>query len=226
VAAKEGLVEAEIYEPILGYGESSTPLHEERLDAVASLLLGSGANTVLDLGCGAGALLQRLVAEEQFTRIVGVDSSAEALLMAERYLYTESDVADGRVALIHGSYTDPDARLEGFDAAALIETIEHIEPTQLSQVERAVFGSVRPDLVVVTTPNREYNVLYRIPEGEYRHADHCFEWDRPKFESWARGVSKRRGYDVTFAEIGPSDAWLGSPTQMGVFRLKEAGCRL
>jgi small RNA 2'-O-methyltransferase len=222
VAAKTGLLEAAIYEPILGHGESSTPLHEERLDAVASLLLDSGADTVLDLGCGAGALLQRLVAEEQFTRIVGVDTSAEALLMAERSIATGSDVVDKRVALIHGSYTDADERLEGFDAAALIETIEHIEPTQLSQVEQAVFGSVRPGLVVVTTPNREYNVLYGIPNGEYRHEDHRFEWDRPQFESWARGVSERHGYDVTFAGIGPNDAWLGSPTQMGVFRLKQS----
>jgi small RNA 2'-O-methyltransferase len=216
-----GLLETRIEEPVLGHGRSSTPLHEERLAAVASLLLASGANSVLDLGCGAGALLQRLVAEEQFTRIVGVDTSAQALLVAERSVATESAVADDRVTLIHGSCTDADERLEGFDAAALIETIEHIEPTQLSRVEQAVFGSIRPHLVVVTTPNREYNVLYGIPDGEFRHADHCFEWDRPQFESWARGVSERHGYHVIFADIGPGDAWLGSPTQMGVFRLKE-----
>jgi 3' terminal RNA ribose 2'-O-methyltransferase Hen1 len=207
---------------VLGQEHTSTPLHEERLDAVVKHLLDSGATTVLDLGCGSGALLRRLIAEEQFTRIIGVDTSAKALLQAERLLARVCDMDGGRLSLQHRSFTAADARLEGFDAAAMVETIEHVAPAHLSRVERAVFAKLRPAVVVMTTPNREYNVLYGMAEGDFRHPDHQFEWDRPRFQSWATGVGERNGYRVAFEDVGPAHAWLGSPTQMGVFRLNGA----
>ena len=39
-------------------------------------LRAAGARRVLDLGCGGGALLRDLLADPQFTEIVGVDVSA------------------------------------------------------------------------------------------------------------------------------------------------------
>lgn len=203
----------------LGQEETSTALHEERLDAVARVLLRSGARTVLDLGCGSGALLQRLVAEEQFAKLVGLDTSPRALLLAERLLATGGGAGGERLSLRCASFAEADPALAGFDAAALVETIEHVAPAHLSRVERAVFTELRPTTVVVTTPNHEYNVVYGLAEGEYRHPDHRFEWDRSRFRSWARGVAGRNGYRVAFEDVGPAHPWLGSPTQMGVFRL-------
>lgn len=197
-----------------------TGLHEERLDTVTEVLLQSGARSVLDLGCGSGRLLRRLAAEEQFTRIVGLDTSVEALRMAEDSLKKAQSSA-GRISLIHGSITAPDVRLPEFDAAVMVEIIEHVPPELLSLVERTVFADWRPALVVVTTPNREYNVLYGLQEGEYRHPDHHFEWCRAKFRRWASGIAARNGYDVQCGAIGPSDALLGSPTQIGLLRRKS-----
>jgi small RNA 2'-O-methyltransferase len=107
--------------------------------------------------------------------------------------------------------------LASFDAAVLVETIEHIDPQRLTAVERAVFGGYCPGLVLITTPNREYNVLHGLPEGALRHRDHRFEWTRAKFRSWSEGVAKRHGYRVVFDDIGPVDAELGSSTQMATF---------
>jgi 3' terminal RNA ribose 2'-O-methyltransferase Hen1 len=197
--------------------DASTFLHEERLDAVERLLRDSGARTVLDLGCGSGALLRRLLEGGQFTRIVGLDTSLESLALAERLRNAGAE----RLALRHGSFTSADAGLTGFDAAAMVETIEHVEPAHLSRVEQAVFGRMRPGLVVMTTPNREYNELYGMADGELRHADHRFEWDRSRFETWAAGVGKRNGYRVEFEAVGRANAWVGGPTQMAIFRLDE-----
>lgn len=205
----------------LGQEETSTALHEERLAVVTSVLLESGARTVLDLGCGSGALLQRLAAEEQFTEILGVDTSPRALLLAERLLASELCAEGSRLSLQCASFTDPDPEWAGFGAAALVETIEHVEPAHLSRLERAVFAELRPSTVVITTPNREYNVLYGLTESEYRHPDHRFEWNRSRFQSWAGGVAERNGYDAAFGAIGPIHPWLGSPSQMGVFRLAD-----
>jgi len=206
-------------DPPRGHEETSSPLHEERLDAVVARLLEGDPATVLDLGCGSGSLLRRLIAEEGLERIVGVDTSLEALRRAERQLAQEGKRADRRISLIHASLEEVDERLAGFDAAALVETIEHIDPARLSVVERAVFSGMRPGTLVLTTPNREYNARYGMAEGELRHADHHFEWTREKFCSWATGVAGRNGYAVMFEDVGPLDPVLGSPTQMAVFRL-------
>lgn len=182
------------------------------------VLLEDGVRTVLDLGCGSGALVRRLAVEDQFTAIIGMDTSGEALLRAAESVAASMHGDPPRISLLHESYTDAPDGLDGFDAATLIETIEHIEPAELSKMEHSVFMRMRPGMVVISTPNRDYNVLYGIGAEDTRHPDHRFEWDRSRFGSWARGVANRTGYRVTIGGIGPRDPLLGSPTQMAVFR--------
>lgn len=200
-----------------GQEETSSPLHEERLDAVVRRLVELEAWTVLDLGCGSGSLLRRLAGDQRFTRLVGVDRSATALLVAERTLAPIHPVDGERLVLEHGSFLEMAERLGGLDAAVLVETIEHVPPAGLSRVERSVFEQIRPRVVAVTTPNREYNVVYGIPEGGLRHEDHAFEWDRSRFRRWAAGVGERCGYRVDLELVGPLDAAHGTPTQMATF---------
>jgi len=192
-------------------------LHEQRLDTVLRELRRCGARSVLDLGCGGGELLLRLAREAQFDRIVGMDTSPDALRDAGILLQAEPGVLAGRVELVEASFAVPDARFAGFDAAALVETIEHIDAHRLSSVERAVFGSYRPATVVITTPNSEYNAIHGTPAGSFRHPDHRFEWPRAKFRAWARGVAGRNGYRAAFGDIGEPDPDLGGSTQMAVF---------
>jgi small RNA 2'-O-methyltransferase len=190
-----------------------TALHEERLDAVLQTLLSADVRTVLDLGCGFGELLERLLGAPQFVRIVGIDTSADALAQARRRLPRVD-----RLSLRHASYAEYDPELAGFDAATLVETIEHIDPDRLSAVESAVFRGYRPRLVVITTPNRDYNPLLGLPEGRLRHRGHRFEWARAKFQTWAKGIARRNGYQPSFHDIGGSiHPILGGPTQMARF---------
>jgi len=190
--------------------------HGLRLDSVLQELLRCGARSVLDLGCGGGELLLRLAREAQFCRIVGMDLSAGVLRAARELQQAEPGALAQRVELVEASFAVPDARFAGFDAAALVETIEHIDAHRLSSVERAVFGSFRPATVVITTPNSEYNPIHGAPAGSFRHPDHRFEWPRAKFRDWARGVAGRNGYRAAFGDIGEPDPDLGSPTQMAV----------
>ncbi|MEX2465516.1 MAG: methyltransferase domain-containing protein [Gemmatimonadota bacterium] len=205
-----------------GWDDTSTALHEERLDGVMSHLSTPEVETVLDLGCGSGALLERLAAEPRLRRIVGIDRSLQALQAARERLTHDGGSLDARLALRQGSVTDADADLVGFDAAVLVETIEHLEPTHLSLLERSILTRLRPARVVITTPNREYNVLYGLGSDEYRHPHHRFEWDRAKFEGWVSGASGRNGYRASFEGIGPRDHRFGSPTQMAILRRDPA----
>lgn len=203
------------------FSRSTTDLHEERLDVVTQRILSLGARSVLDLGCGEGTLLVRLANQPQFTRIVGIDICLESLAVARSSLSLTMDTTDSRIALIPGSFTETDQSLCGFDAAVLLETIEHIDPNRLSLVENAVFRCYRPRSVCVTTPNQEYNVLHGMSPGAFRHPDHRFEWDRPRFQRWALGIASRNGYAVQFDDIGPLDPILGASTQMAVFHLAK-----
>jgi 3' terminal RNA ribose 2'-O-methyltransferase Hen1 len=201
--------------------EQVTELHDQRFDLVVQTLLASRAASVLDLGCGTGELLMRLMGESQFNKIVGIDSSEEALAGA-RYLFSQHDklADDERLSIFHASYISFTEDMAGFDAAVLVETIEHVDPHRLSAVEKVVFACCRPKTVVITTPNQEYNVLHGIPEGELRHPGHRFEWSRVKFRNWAGGVADRNGYRTSFDDIGPFDPDYGSSTQMATFTRK------
>ncbi|MDI9244290.1 methyltransferase [Marinobacter sp. CHS3-4] len=199
-----------------------TSLHEERLDRAASMLKSTGATRVLDLGCGSGSLIHRLLADPHFTHIVGLEQSGQSLQQARQILGNHLRNAPHRLQLIRGSYTQANPALSGFEAAAMIETIEHVNPEQLSQVERTVFGEYRPGFLLMTTPNKEYNPLYDLAPGEFREPDHKFEWDRQRFQKWARGVAQRNGYTVTFGGIGEYAAGLGQPTQTALFSLADA----
>ena len=194
-------------------------LREQRLAAVASAIRESGARRVLDLGCGSGALLQRLLSED-YELVVGVDVSVRALEQATRRLKLDDlhDAQRNRITLLQSPLTYRDKRLAGFDAAALVEVIEHLDPPRLDTLEQNVFGSARPGTVVVTTPNAEYNVRWEsLPSGELRHLDHRFEWTRAEFAAWGQKVADGYGYSIRFEPVGPEDAAVGPATQMAVF---------
>ncbi|HEX8240294.1 MAG TPA: 3' terminal RNA ribose 2'-O-methyltransferase Hen1 [Allosphingosinicella sp.] len=200
--------------------EKPIRLNDQRMERVVETLKGLGASSVLDLGCGEGRLLRCLLKERAFTRIVGVEVAPRLLAAAGDRLRLERmpDLQRKRIELLQGSLVYRDERLKGFDAAALVEVIEHIEAERLPALEQALFGHARPGAILITTPNREYNALFEgLAEDSLRHGDHRFEWTRDEFEHWARSVADAHGYEVRFEGIGLADPTHGPPTQMGVF---------
>ena len=206
--------------------EREQSLHEQRLGAVMAALRASGAKRVVDLGCGEGKLLRELLADKQFTEILGLDVSVRALEIAHRRLKLDRlpERQRERIRLLHGALTYRDERLANFDAAAIVEVIEHLDPARLASFERVVFEHARPPTVVLTTPNREYNVVWdSLPAGTMRHSDHRFEWSREEFQAWGDGVAQRFGYAVRYLAVGPEEADVGAPSQMAVFGAVQNG---
>ena len=209
----------------VGINGSVPRLHDQRLSWVRDRLKASGARRVLDLGCGEGKLLKLLVQEPQFTHLAGTDVSMRALARAARWL--ETSAAKERVDLFQSSLLYRDSRLTGFDAAAIVEVVEHLEPFQLEAFSDNVFSYARPETVILTTPNRDYNARFGMEAGALRHPDHRFEWTRAEFGTWARGVAERYGYGLELTSISTDflgeDDEVGAPTQVAVFTSEESG---
>ena len=194
-------------------------LHDIRLKLVAEKLKQSGAASVIDLGCGDGKLLRLLLKEKQFTRIAGTDVSYSELEKSQDKLHWNEmpEKQRERLSLFQSSLTYRDKRFSGFDAAAVVEVIEHLDPNRLPALEKSLFTYAKPQTTVLTSPNREYNVRYEnLSAGKVRHSDHRFEWTRSEFEAWAERVARENNYTVAFFPVGEEEN-IGAPSQMAVF---------
>lgn len=213
-------VKAETSEEVL---EKPLSLNEQRYRQVISVLQAVQAKRIVDVGCGEGKLLRHLLETNSFEEIVGLDVSYRVLEIASDRLKMERlpDRQREKIKLLHGSLTYRDKRLEGFDAATVVEVIEHLDTARLVAFERVLFEFARPGVVVLTTPNAEYNVKFEtLPAGKFRHFDHRFEWTRAQFQEWADTIAAKFGYSVSFKPVGEEDSALGAPTQMAVFTTK------
>jgi len=216
----EGFSGSDSQEVSQAIGHRGSGLSRQRREAVKDVLRVHGARKVIDLGCGEGRLIRELLSEQEIEYVVGMDVAHKALKRASAHLHLETMTPRerDRVELLHGSVTYRDGRLLGFDAAVVVEVIEHLDPTRLGAFESSIFGYARPKVVIVTTPNSDYNQVFSsLAEGELRNPDHRFEWSREEFGNWCRTVASGHGYSVITSGVGDKDPQFGTPTQMAVF---------
>ena len=190
-------------------------LWERRYDCVLDVLRDNDCAAVADIGCAEGKLTVRLAREKSIRSVLALDPSSQVLGYATMRADRLPDALRSKVTFAHGALGYRDRRLDGIDAALLIEVIEHLDPERIPLAMRALFAS-RPRIVVFTTPNREHNALYGLDDGKMRHPDHRFEWTRAEFEDWGSRLASEHGYSAGFRSVGDVDAQHGSPTQMAV----------
>ncbi|XP_041023721.1 small RNA 2'-O-methyltransferase-like isoform X2 [Juglans microcarpa x Juglans regia] len=137
--------------------------------------------------------------------------------------------------LYDGSVTDFDSRSCGFDIGTCLEVIEHMEEDQAFLFGDVVLSSFCPKILIVSTPNYEYNVILQkanlssqeedpdekthLQSCKFRNHDHKFEWTREQFNRWATDLAAKYNYSVEFSGVGGSaDMEPGFASQIAVFR--------
>ena len=202
--------------------EQPLSLNQQRLNTVVNTLKKLQAKRVIDLGCGEGKLIKKLLQDSSFSKIVGLDASYRSLEIAQERLHLDRLPLrqKQRIKLFQGSLTYRDKRIFGYDAATVIEVIEHLDLPRIKVFERVLFEFAHPPTIIITTPNIEYNVRFEtLAKGSLRHKDHRFEWTRKQFQNWSLEVAEKFAYSVEFYPIGDQDSQVGSPTQMAVFQV-------
>lgn len=200
--------------------EDSIGLQEARHKALFEAIKRSGARKVLDLNANSGPFLEKLIRDGQFTTL-GASNIAFAELQSAAKHLSEAGLSPEEVAkvqLFPGSPLYRDERTLGYDAVVLAEWIEHLDLSRLPGLEMSIFRYMKPQLVLVTTPNAEYNpLLEQLPLGQKRNAMHRFEWNRSEFNIWAHKVAEQYGYRLRMVHIGKKNPQLGPPCQMAHF---------
>ncbi|CAH3024563.1 unnamed protein product [Porites evermanni] len=207
----------------------SPPVYRRRYAAVCELAKEHQARKVLDFGCAEAKLVKALINQESLTHleeVVGIDINRDLLeenkFRIKPFLgdYLRPRTHPFKVSLYQGSIGEVDGRFVDFDLIACVELIEHLEPDILSSMPEVVFGHLSPKVVIVTTPNVEFNVLFPGLKG-FRHYDHKFEWTRAEFEEWCSSQASQYNYTVSFDGIAPGPQGtehLGCCSQVAVFK--------
>ncbi|KAJ3191065.1 proteasome core particle subunit beta 2 [Irineochytrium annulatum] len=196
----------------LGRFESSNSFTVRRT-AVLSILKRHKVVSMIELGCGEGNVISIALNDTNVNAVVGVDILEERLLLAANNCapndYDRNNLREQPITLYlyHGSLTTADDRLLGYDGIICTEVIEHLDPPVLAEFPRITLGIYRPRVLVVTTPNAEFNVSfpdlkYGTPEAVFRDDDHRFEWTRREFQEWASEIAESFGYGVSFSGVG------------------------
>ncbi|KAJ8758609.1 hypothetical protein K2173_000330 [Erythroxylum novogranatense] len=220
----------------------SPPLSRQRVEYALEHISNSFATTLIDFGCGSGSLLDSLLDyPTSLEKVVGVDISQKSLSRAAKILHTKlstkSIMGVKFAALYDGSITDMDSRLCGFNVGTCLEVIEHMEEHQASLFGDVALSYFRPKVLIISTPNYEYNVILQKsaqssqedPDDKsqsqsckFRNHDHKFEWTREEFNNWASELARRHNYSVEFSGVGGSaDVEPGFASQIAVFKREQ-----
>ncbi|XP_005423755.1 small RNA 2'-O-methyltransferase [Geospiza fortis] len=201
------------------------PLYKQRYQFVKDLVEKYKPKKVADLGCADCSLLWMLKFCSCIEVLAGLDICANVMKERMHTLsplpvdYLQPSERSLTVTLHHGSVAHKDPCMLGFDLVTCIELIEHLEESELKKFPEVVFGFMAPSIVVISTPNSEFNCL--LPQVMlYRHPDHKFEWSQAEFQSWALETARCYDYSVEFTGVGHPPTGMekvGFCTQIGVF---------
>ena len=167
---------------LLNFGNTQV----QRLDAIRKALSAPGKKDVLlDIGCGELHHAVKLV--NLYDQIVAYDSDPEVAEIATGKIKARR-LEDNITFLNHRVCGDDVPQLDdayggqGYDVL-LTEVVEHMEKSEAAYLVRYLAMS-DAGRIVITVPNRDFNINYGLKEGEIRHLDHKWEPNQEEFRAF------------------------------------------
>jgi SAM-dependent methyltransferase/predicted nucleotidyltransferase len=194
-------------------------LHAQRHATALDALKRQDASDVIDAGCGNGELLAQIILAQgdRDIRVTGVDHDPAAIAAASDHLRRTLTRAQRERTELHLlDLAELPSVWHGQDALVAVEVLEHLSEPALRTFGGVVFEQLRPRVVVLTTPNADFNAI--LPGRGLRDRDHRFEWGRDQFVGWSSDVARRGGYYFSIGGVGDPHPDFGPPTQFAEFR--------
>ncbi|HEX7114295.1 MAG TPA: class I SAM-dependent methyltransferase [Steroidobacter sp.] len=176
----------------------SDPDERARFDLVTGLLP-QGLQSILDVGCGNGAFVNRLAGK--YARVCGVDRSEAAL----RFVRVEKQRASAdRLPFSEGE----------FDLVSCMEVLEHL-PCDIYDQARRELARVASKWILISVPYRENRRLglVRCPKClcEFNRSYHLREFDESTLKVLFDEIDPKLEL-VTFRTVGRNPRYLGLRT--------------
>ncbi len=178
--------------------ESLEDAQEAKLKRIADLLDLSGEEKVLEIGCGWGALLERL-ARQHGCSVTGITLSEEQLVFAQARL--AKDVGNGAAEVRLQDYRDVSER---YDRIASIEMIEAVGERYWTTYFNKIRGSLKQGgtvvLQAITIDEKRYETYRAQPDFIQRH---IFPGGMLPTVAIMESIAKRAGLSLVHQETFP-----------------------
>jgi 2-polyprenyl-3-methyl-5-hydroxy-6-metoxy-1,4-benzoquinol methylase len=203
-----------------GETQSIGPVHRHLQRLLSQTIAGLGANSVLDVGCGAGQNLATLAREGHYA-LTGVDLSVTAVRLAQQRVPTASFVVmDAQTVRLHAT----------FDVVMSMQVLEHLPDGRSALSHMAVMA--RPWVLVSTIGGPIYPVdrevghiksyskesLASTMEDAGLKVEWVTAWGFP-FYSAVRALTERKAGSPATGNIGP----IGRLAARSLYHLYKVG---
>ncbi|OAF70229.1 hypothetical protein A3Q56_02002 [Intoshia linei] len=215
-----------MYDKVAFQSPFKKPVYIQRYELVSNNLKYMNASSVLDVGCSDMKFFQYLKNTKTIHRIGMLDLDEKTMYESDepKRCYNEAFknrphfIVECMLADIFNVKKNTD--LAKFDAVSMIEFVEHIHEDKLNDLIKIIFEYMSPRIVIITTPNSDYNHLLEM-KNKFRHDDHKFEWTQNEFQTWCTEISSKYQYKLDFEGVGKlitdTDERVGFCSQVAIF---------
>lgn len=153
---------------------------------------------MIDLGCGEGITLAKIIQKFPETEIIGVDHDPEKIKICRRY----------RLPVKLADLTCLPLAANTFDCALLIEVLEHLKVKQVNQVIKEIHRILKPGgrLIILFPHDRNFKIArfltLKFKEAFYDYG-HLRQWQ----PSEAKKAFQKAGFKIVANCSLPINFW-------------------
>lgn len=161
--------------------------HKQRINFVLSEL--EIDRDVIDYGCGEGRYVKPIIKHISKTnRYIGFDIDDEVAKKAKKKV---KHLNDGDVEhIIITKLDDLLGITDGNEDSNIVlsEVVEHMKYGDAVGLIKNILSLFKPNKLIITTPNKDFNKFYYLEEDEFRHDDHKFELTTDGFDDFINTI--------------------------------------